>query len=118
MSDGATVSRRRMAPIVVMVVALVVAILAYAPTHLSRGITAGTGRFRAYSVVLGADGLMRVLICLALAVFSVKAVQGGNEVSSTALNLQQVSALIPGATGVQVMAGTKSYALTDIRQVL
>jgi len=58
----------------VMLAALILAILAYAPTHLARGITAGTGRFRSYGIVLGADGLMRVLVCLALAIFSVKAV--------------------------------------------
>ena len=28
------------------------------PTHLARGICAGTGRFRAYGIVLGADGKM------------------------------------------------------------
>ena len=57
-----------------MVVSLVIAIIAYAPTHLARGICAGTGRFRAYGIVLGADGLMRVVFCLILAAFSVKAV--------------------------------------------
>lgn len=58
----------------VMVIALVVAVVAYAPTHLSRGICAGAGRFRAYGVVLGADGLMRIVLCVALAVLGVEAV--------------------------------------------
>lgn len=58
----------------VMVAALVVAIIAYAPAHLSRGICSGNGRFRAYGIVLGADGVMRIVFCLALAAFSVKAV--------------------------------------------
>lgn len=58
----------------VMVAALVLAIVAYAPAHLSRGICSGTGRFRAYGIVLGADGLMRIVFCLLLAAFSVKAV--------------------------------------------
>ena len=57
-----------------MVVSLVIAIIAYAPTHLARGICAGTGRFGSYGIVLGADGVLRVLICLVLAAFSVKAV--------------------------------------------
>lgn len=57
-----------------MVLALAIAVVAYAPTHLSRGICAGMGRFRAYGIVLGADGLMRVLFCAALAVIGVKAV--------------------------------------------
>jgi O-antigen/teichoic acid export membrane protein len=56
-----------------MAVALVIAILAYFPAHLSRGICSGAGRFAAYGVVLGADGLMRVVFCLVLAAFSVKA---------------------------------------------
>lgn len=58
----------------VMVAALIIAVVAYAPTHLSRGICAGMGRFRAYGIVLGADGLVRVLVCLVLAAFSVKMV--------------------------------------------
>jgi len=57
-----------------MVGALIVAVVAYAPTHLSRGICAGMGRFRAYGIVLGADGLVRVLFCIALAALSVEAV--------------------------------------------
>jgi O-antigen/teichoic acid export membrane protein len=58
----------------VMVVALVLSIAAYAPTHLSRGICSGSGRFRAYAVVLGADGLVRILLCVILAAIGVKAV--------------------------------------------
>jgi O-antigen/teichoic acid export membrane protein len=58
----------------VMVVALIVAIAAYAPTHLARGICSGSGRFRSYAIVLGADGLVRVLLCIALAVVGVSAV--------------------------------------------
>jgi O-antigen/teichoic acid export membrane protein len=58
----------------VMVAALVIAIIAYAPTHLARGVCAGTGRFGPYGVVLAADGVARVGLCLVLAAFSVKAV--------------------------------------------
>jgi O-antigen/teichoic acid export membrane protein len=58
----------------VMVIALMVAIAAYAPTHLSRGLCSGTGRFRAYAVVMGADGLVRIILCLVLAFLGVKAV--------------------------------------------
>ena len=43
----------------VMVVALIVSIVAYAPAHLARGICSGIGRFRAYAVVMGADGSVR-----------------------------------------------------------
>lgn len=58
----------------IMVVALVLSIVSYAPTHISKGICSGSGRFRAYAVVLGADGLMRIIFCLALAAIGVKAV--------------------------------------------
>jgi O-antigen/teichoic acid export membrane protein len=57
-----------------MVIALIVAILAYAPAHISRGISSGSGRFRSYGIILGADGLARIAFCLILAMLSVKAV--------------------------------------------
>jgi O-antigen/teichoic acid export membrane protein len=52
----------------VLLLALVVAFASYAPVHLARGIASGNGRFRAYAVVMGADGAVRVLLCVALAV--------------------------------------------------
>lgn len=58
----------------IMVLALVLSIASYAPTHISKGICSGSGRFRAYAVVLGADGLMRIVFCLALAAIGIKAV--------------------------------------------
>jgi O-antigen/teichoic acid export membrane protein len=58
----------------VMVAALMLSIACYAPTHLSKGICSGSGRFRAYAVVLGADGLVRILFCVLLAMIGVKAV--------------------------------------------
>lgn len=57
----------------VMVAALVVAFVSYAPAHLSRGLCSGTGRFRAYAVVMGADGLARIALCLSLAALGVAA---------------------------------------------
>jgi len=58
----------------VMVLALMVAIAAYAPTHLARGVCSGSGRFRSYAIVMGADGLVRIVLCVALAVVGVDAV--------------------------------------------
>lgn len=58
----------------VMLVALVIAFASYAPVHLARGIASGSGRFHAYAVVMGADGAMRVILCVALAVIGVKTV--------------------------------------------
>jgi O-antigen/teichoic acid export membrane protein len=58
----------------ILLVALIAAFAAYAPAHLSRGIASGNGRFRAYAIVMGADGAVRILLCGILAVFSVKTV--------------------------------------------
>ncbi len=46
--------------------ALIVAFLAYAPTHLARGICSGQGRFAAYGIVMGTDGFVRVVGCIVL----------------------------------------------------
>lgn len=58
----------------VMLIALVIAFASYAPVHLARGIASGSGRFHAYAVVMGADGAVRVILCVALAVIGVKTV--------------------------------------------
>ena len=56
----------------VLLVALVVAFVSYAPAHLARGVASGSGRFRAYAIVMGADGVVRIALCLLLAVVGVK----------------------------------------------
>jgi len=56
----------------VMLGALVIAFASYAPVHLARGIASGSGRFKAYAVVMGADGAVRVVLCVILAVVGVK----------------------------------------------
>lgn len=50
-----------------MLAALATAFVAYAPAHLSRGICAGTGRFRSYAYVMGSDGIVRIVACVSLA---------------------------------------------------
>ncbi len=57
-----------------MLAALATAFVVYAPAHLARGICSGSGRFRAYAVVMGADGIVRIGACLALAAVGVSAV--------------------------------------------
>jgi O-antigen/teichoic acid export membrane protein len=57
-----------------MVAALILAVLSYAPAHLSRGLCSGMGRFRAYAVVMGGDGVVRIVLCLLLAAIGVSAV--------------------------------------------
>lgn len=56
-----------------MVVALIAAFAAYAPAHLARGICSGSGRFTEYAVILGSDGVVRIILCVALAVVGVTA---------------------------------------------
>jgi O-antigen/teichoic acid export membrane protein len=58
----------------ILLIALIMAFAAYAPAHLSRGIASGNGRFRAYAIVMGADGAVRIVLCAALAIFGVKTV--------------------------------------------
>ncbi len=50
-----------------MLAALATAFAAYAPAHLARGICAGKGRFHAYAYVMGSDGVVRIVACVALA---------------------------------------------------
>ncbi len=56
-----------------MVVALVAAFAAYAPAHLARGVCAGSGRFTEYAIILGSDGVVRIVLCVGLAVVGVTA---------------------------------------------
>lgn len=44
--------------------ALIIAFVAYAPTHLARGICSGQGRFASYGIVMGADGFVRIVGCI------------------------------------------------------
>ena len=55
-----------------MLAALATAFVAYAPAHLARGICAGTGRFRSYAYVMGSDGVVRILACVALAIIGIE----------------------------------------------
>ncbi|MEP7111866.1 MAG: lipid II flippase MurJ [Ilumatobacteraceae bacterium] len=58
----------------VLMIALIVAFAAYAPAHLARGIASGNGRFRAYAIVMGSDGAVRIALCAILAIVGVKTV--------------------------------------------
>jgi O-antigen/teichoic acid export membrane protein len=50
----------------IITVALILAFVAYAPTHLARGICSGSGRFVDYGIVMGMDGLARIVGCVVL----------------------------------------------------
>jgi O-antigen/teichoic acid export membrane protein len=57
----------------VMVVALMVAFAAYAPAILARGVCSGMGRFRSYAIIIGSDGVVRIIMCIGLAIIGIKA---------------------------------------------
>lgn len=50
----------------VVTAAMILAFVFYAPTHLSRGIASGSARFGAYGIILGLDGLLRIIASLIL----------------------------------------------------
>jgi O-antigen/teichoic acid export membrane protein len=57
-----------------MVVALIAAFAAYAPAHMARGVCSGSGRFREYALIMGSDGIVRIVLCVLLTVVGVTAV--------------------------------------------
>lgn len=56
-----------------MFAALTTSFVAYAPAHIARGICAGTGRFPAYGQVIGSDGIVRIIVCVVMALIGIKA---------------------------------------------
>lgn len=50
-----------------LVVCLIIALFTYCFQHVTRGTLSGNGRFRPYGTILGAEGLIRIVPCLALA---------------------------------------------------
>ena len=50
-----------------LLVGLVLSLFGYFAEHLVRGALAGTGRFRPYGLILGAEGSLRLVGCVALA---------------------------------------------------
>lgn len=56
-----------------MLAALICAFAAYAPAHLARGVCSGSGRFRSYALILGGDGVVRIIVCLVMAAIGIEA---------------------------------------------
>ena len=54
--------------------ALILAFVSYAPVHLARGIASGSGRFAAYGIIMGSDGVARIVGCVVLWLFGVESV--------------------------------------------
>ncbi len=56
-----------------MVLALMAAFAAFAPAHVARGICSGSGRFRDYALIMGSDGVIRIVLTILLAIVGIKA---------------------------------------------
>jgi O-antigen/teichoic acid export membrane protein len=56
---------------VLLVIGLELGLVGYYCEHLSRGTLSGQGRFRPYSVILGAEGSLRLVACIGLAIVGV-----------------------------------------------
>jgi O-antigen/teichoic acid export membrane protein len=77
----------------VLMIALLLGVSAYCTEHLARGTLSGNGRFRAYGLLLGAEGVYRTCLCAALA---------ATHVSS------------PGPYGLALVAGSFAAVLTAL----
>jgi O-antigen/teichoic acid export membrane protein len=55
-----------------MVIALIATFVAFAPAHLARGICSGSGRFRDYALIMGSDGVIRIVLTVLLAIVGIK----------------------------------------------
>jgi len=54
-----------------LLAALAAGFVAYAPAHVARGICSGSGRFNSYAVIIGSDGVVRIIACVVLALLGV-----------------------------------------------
>jgi O-antigen/teichoic acid export membrane protein len=88
-----TIDRRLLGGDTILMVALLVGLCAYCSEHIARGTLSGNGRFRAYGILLGAEGIYRVTFCAALA---------GLHVST------------PGPYGLALVAGSFAAVLTAL----
>lgn len=55
-----------------MLFSLAIAFVAYAPAHLARGICSGSGRFVSYAVIIGSDGVIRIIVCVVFAALDIR----------------------------------------------
>jgi O-antigen/teichoic acid export membrane protein len=56
-----------------LMAALIFAFVCYAVAHLTRGVWSGTGRFGAYGTLMGSEGVIRMLLCVVVALAGIKA---------------------------------------------
>ncbi len=76
-----------------LMIALLLGVSAYCAEHLARGTLSGNGRFRAYGLLLGAEGVYRACFCAALAAAHVSS---------------------PGPYGLALVAGSFAAVLTAL----
>ena len=76
-----------------LMVALLLGLSAYCSEHLARGVLSGNGRFRAYGLLLGAEGVYRTVLCAVLAALHVRS---------------------PGAYGLALVAGSLAAVVTAV----
>lgn len=77
----------------VLMVALLLGLCAYCSEHIARGTLSGSGRFRSYGILLGAEGVYRVVFCAALAIAHVAS---------------------PGPYGLALVAGSFAAVITAV----
>jgi O-antigen/teichoic acid export membrane protein len=82
-----------------LVWAFVAGLVAYCLEHLTRGTLAGNGRFRPYGALLGVEGVLRVVLCTALALLGA-AVAGLFGFSLVVASYVAVFAAVAGRSGL------------------
>ena len=63
---GGPITNRLFDGNLLLLTALAAGLVAYYAEHLTRGTLSGNGRFRAYGVLMGSEGIIRVAICVVL----------------------------------------------------
>ncbi len=78
-----------------LLVAFLLGLVGYLFGHLTRGTMAGLGRFRAYAVYLGGEGVVRFVVCIVLVLAGVEAVGPYGLVVGIAPFLAVAAAVVP-----------------------
>ena len=83
----------------VLMAALLLGLTAYCAEHIARGTLGGSGRFGAYGLLLGAEGIFRVLFCAVLAALHVRT-PGPYGLAVVVASFAAVAAAIAGQRGL------------------
>lgn len=74
-------------------IALILAFVTYAPMHIARGTASGSGRFNAYGLIMGVDGVARIGACVVLWMLGVENV-GAYAIAVVAAPLLAVAVVV------------------------